>query len=144
LATIILLIIKLIIMATTGSNQHGATLDGVKGDIRELKGMIEDVLFSVNEFANETRQEFVKVWRKMATKQDLAEFKIATKQNFADLEARMVTVDKFDEMESRLATKFVTKAYLDDKLADQTSEIFSRLDRRQNNDRNFKEKLISL
>ncbi len=126
-----------IVMENSKSNQHSATLDEVKGDVRELKGMIEDVLFSVNEFADETRREFVKAWQVLsgtASKQDLAE--MATKQDLAE----MASKQDLEDWGSKMATRFVTKSYLDDKLADQTSEIFLRLDRRQDKDRNFKEK----
>jgi len=138
--TIRLLIINPIVMENSKNNQHSAMSDEVKGDIRGLKAIVEDVLFSVNEFANETRQEFVKVRRDFAG----LESRMTTKQDLADLESRMVTVDKMDLMETRLATRFVTKSYLDAKLADQTSEIFLRLNRRQDKDRGFKEKLIGV
>ena len=107
-------------MENSKNNQHSATID--------------EVLVAVNGFADETRQEFVNIRQDiagMASKQDLAELRMATKQDLADLEPR-------------LATRFVTKTYLDEKLADQTSEIFLRLGRRHNKDRNFKEKLIGV
>jgi len=37
-------------------DKHGATLGGVKNDVHELKGMTEDVLSSVNEFAQKTER----------------------------------------------------------------------------------------
>lgn len=141
-------------MENSKNNQHSATLEvlsalNVLADRTDKQ--FEDVLEAVNYSADETHQEFVKIRQEMATKKDLAEMaskqdlaKMVTRQDLVDLEARMVTGDKIDEMEGRLATKFVTKAYLDDKLADQTSEIFLRLDRRQDKDRNFKEKLVGV
>ncbi|MFA6322830.1 MAG: hypothetical protein WCX71_05185 [Candidatus Buchananbacteria bacterium] len=145
-------------MENSKNNQHSANnevLSAVKLLSEKTDKQLDEVLEAVNYFANETRQEFISIRQEMATKQDLAELRMetrqdlaelrmATKQDLAELESRMVTVDKIDEMESRLATKFVTKAYLDDKLADQTLEIFLRLDKRQDKDKNFKEKLVGV
>jgi len=115
-------------MENSKNNQHSATID--------------EVLEAVNGFADETRQEFINIRQgvaglesRIATKQELAEFRTATKQDLTDLESNL---------ESKMATRFVTKSYLDDKLADQTSEIFLRLGRRQDKDKNFKEKLVGV
>jgi len=102
----------------------------------------------MNEFATKTEEQFFEIretMSAMATKQDLAslESKVdGLESRFDGLESQMLTVDKMAEMEGRLATKFVTKVYLDEKLANQTVEIFERLDRRLGKDRDFKETLV--
>lgn len=118
-------------MENSKNNQHSATLDEVNQNVDGLRGLVEDVLVTVNDFADETRQEFINIRQDMATKQELAEFRMATKHDLTDLESKM-------------ATRFVTKDYLDEKLADQTSEIFLRLGRRQAKDKNFKKKLVGV
>jgi hypothetical protein len=146
-------------MATNASNnQHSASLN----DIYELVSFIKDNVPVREEVATKQdltalrgdfaalsgdftalRGDFAALRGDFAALSgDFTALRAATKQDLTDLESRMVTVDIMAEMESRLATKFVTKEYLDNKLADQTAEIFERLERRHNKDRNFKEKLV--
>jgi hypothetical protein len=115
-------------------NQHGATLDEVKGDISELKNVVEDILVAVNQSANQTQEQFEKIDQRfqkiderfermdgrigtiecmMATKADLEGF--ATKK---DLEG-FATKDDLEKMETRL----VTKDYLDVKMSDLRGDL---------------------
>ena len=66
-----------------------------------------------------------------ATKEDL--LKMATKEDLKEAIA---------ESEARMETRLVTKAYLDDKLADLTSELGDRIYRHDNKERTFKSELI--
>jgi Mg/Co/Ni transporter MgtE len=136
-------------MENSKSNQHSATNDKVLEAVNQLSDRVDrladktdkqfdDVLDVVNIFATETRQEFISIRQEMATKKDLAGF--ATKDDLAGFATKEDLVD----LESKMTTRFVTKDYLDEKLADQTSEIFIRLDRRQDKDRNFKKKLVGI
>ena len=125
--------------------------DGLNSLAGENEKQFDEILAVVNDFAGQVDGRFAKIEgtmaTKMATKQDLANLEskmVNLESKMVNLESNMVTVDKMDLMESRLAAKFVTKSYLDDKLADQTSEIFLRLDRRQNKDRSFKENLVGV
>jgi len=102
-------------MTESKLNQHSATLDEVKGDIAELKNVVEDILLAVNQSANQTQEQFVKIDQRfvkidqrfekidqrfekiesnMATKADLADF--ATKEDLAKMETRLVTKDYLD------------------------------------------------
>lgn len=50
--------------------------------------------------------------------------------------------DMMNEMEGRI--KYELKSYMDDKFADQTSDIFSRLDKREGAHRTFKHKIVDI
>jgi len=107
-------------MTESKLNQHSATLDEVKGDIAELKNVVEDILVTVNQSANQTQEQFEKIDERfekiestMATKADLEGF--ATKK---DLEG-FATKDDLEKMETRL----VTKDYLDDKMLDLRGDL---------------------
>ena len=85
----------------------------------------------------------------MATKDDVIalearvstiENNMATKDDLRALEARMATKDDLKAQETRM----VSKAYLDDKLADQTAEIFDRIYRQETKDKAFKRELINI
>lgn len=71
---------------------------------------------------------------RMATKDDLTRF--ATKDDLT----RFATKDDLDGMETRM----VSKAYLDDKLADLGAEIGARINRRVERDQGFKRELLNL
>lgn len=92
---------------------------------------IDEVLTAVNDFANDTKKRFDDLESRvnniestMATKDDLAT--MATKNDLAGFEMQMVT-----------------KAYLDDKLADLGAEIGGRIMRRQEKEKTFKQELIN-
>lgn len=67
----------------------------------------------------------------------------ATKSELGELIDRKLE-EKFEAFEKRLENKFVTKAYLDDKLADLAVEIIDRLERRVDRERKFKFKLVEM
>ena len=52
--------------------------------------------------------------------------------------------EKFEESEGRMATKFVTTSYLDEKLADQAVVIIERLERRFEKERSFTAKVTEI
>ncbi|MBD3311471.1 MAG: hypothetical protein GF349_03175 [Candidatus Magasanikbacteria bacterium] len=65
---------------------------------------------------------------------------------FEQIDKRFDMVDdRFEQIDKRFYTQeHDLKSYIDDKLADQTSEIFKRLDRSQKREKEFKKKQIEL
>lgn len=68
------------------------------------------------------------------------------KINNVKLEHKFETLEhKFETLEHKISqTEHNLKVYIDDKLADYTSDIFKRLDKKYQHDKKFKEKLVEL
>ncbi len=80
----------------------------------------------------------------MATKDDLAKLEIKLGSRMDNLESRMATKEDLIELEGKLKITMVSKAYLDDKLADLTSELGDRIYRKDEKDKAFKKEVIAI
>ena len=90
---------------------------------------------------NNQSQEILEFLRDNAVvKDDIKD--MATKDDLVKLEERMD--GKMDSLEGRLKTTMVTKAYLDDKLADLASELGDRIYRKDEKDKTFKKEVITV
>jgi len=91
---------------------------------------------------NQINEMFEFMKDNVATKEDLKGF--ATKKGLTELEERMngkMNI-KIDSLEGKLKTTMVSKAYLDDKLADLSSELGDRIYRKNELDKSFKKEVI--
>lgn len=97
----------------------------LQGSISELKTelqqSIQEVLQTMNSFAQSTENRFVAIESTMATKTDLAdlETRMASKDDLVNLELRMVSKDDL----AKLKVRMVTKEYLDEKLYDLRGDL---------------------
>ncbi len=112
-------------------NQLSDKFDNLSGRVDNLSGRVDE-LYDVVTFIKDNvpmrdevvlKSEFEERMAKMATKEDLARF--ATKEDLAKTECRLVT-----------------KAYLDDKLADVISEIGKRINGVKEKGKVFNQKLV--
>jgi len=102
-------------------NQHSATSNEVDGNFQKLENTIEQVLVTINDFATQTQERFEKI-----------------DQRFEKIEKQMATKDDLAKMECRL----VTKSYLDDKLANVVVEIGARINQVKEKGKMFNQKLV--
>ena len=122
-----------VIVASSDFSHYEPAAVATKKDLAALESRMEGKFVDL-----ESRMTTVE--SRMATKEDLAdlESRMATKEDLANIELGINGKQYLADFESKMATRFVTKDYLDDKLADQTVEIFERLDRREEKGRNFR------
>lgn len=103
-------------------NQHSANLDKTNGSFQRLEDTVEQILITVNDFATQTQEQFEKI-----------------DQRFEKIESQMATKEDLAKLECRL----VTKSYLDDKLADVISEIGAGINRVKDKGKLFNQKLVN-
>jgi len=115
----------------------------------EKEPTISDVLDAVNSFATRVEERFGMVdarFDQVDTRLDQVDAridKVDIKIEKLDIKIDKVEenlTDRIDKMETRL----VTKAYLDQKLAETTAEIGDRINRRYELDKAFKETVVSI